>query len=115
MTTTTDPFPDRRDPILPAHHVWIGREPVFRKQQLTFRFALRTRRISSKAASTSGIEHSVKGHNGGIKALIFERQFLAGCFQQTHRKFYICSALAGLSQKLARGINSIHGFYIRAK
>src|SRR5271165_4905390 len=82
MATAADPFPDRRDPVLPEHHVRIGRTPMLRKQQFPLRFENSTDLEQRRANVRYGTQR--KSHHDGIKAPIFERQILAGSFQQTH-------------------------------
>src|SRR5271167_3336392 len=84
MATAADPFPDRRDPILPEHHIRIGRTPMLRKQQL----ALRLENSANLEQSRRCVRYRTqcKSHHDGIKAPIFERQILAGGFHQTHRE-----------------------------
>ena len=71
MATAADSFPDRRDPVLPEHHVWVGRAPVLRKQQLAFRFENSPDLEESRASVRYRTQR--EGHQDGIKALVFQR------------------------------------------
>jgi hypothetical protein len=111
MAAAADPFPDGRYPVLPAHHVWIGRATMLCKPQFAFGFENSPDLEQSRANVRDGTQR--EGHHDRIKAPIFERQFLAGCFHQPHGKSDICDAPAGLGQKFGRGINAANGFNTR--
>jgi hypothetical protein len=56
VTAARDPFPERREPVLPGHHARIGRTTMFEKEELAARLENSLDLVGSKYSGGALIE-----------------------------------------------------------